>query len=60
MTLSRATSRFLGLLGLACAIALSAAAADDWCPPPPTGDGFDWIQRKSGEWLKGRIKTLTP
>jgi putative salt-induced outer membrane protein YdiY len=33
--------------------------ADDWAPPPPTGnDGFDWIEIKSGEWLKGRIKSL--
>ncbi len=55
----RATSRFLGPLGLACAIIASAAAADDWRPPAPTGgDGFDWIQLKSGEWLKGRIKSL--
>lgn len=36
-----------------------ARADDDWRPPPPTGkDGFDWIQLKSGEWLKGRIKSL--
>lgn len=34
-------------------------AADDWRPPPPTGnDGFDWIELKSGEWLKGKIKSL--
>ncbi len=26
-----------------------------WVPPE---DGFDWIQLKSGEWLKGRIKAL--
>ena len=59
MTLRRPMSRLLGLLCLAYAIAASTAAADDWRPPPPTGeDGFDWIQLKSGEWLKGRIKSL--
>jgi putative salt-induced outer membrane protein YdiY len=26
-----------------------------WSPPE---DGFDWIQLKSGEWLKGRLKAL--
>src|SRR6185369_5914014 len=34
-------------------------AADDWRPPPPAGEeSFDWIQLKSGEWLKGKIKSL--
>jgi len=33
--------------------------ADDWTPPPPSGDdGFDWIELKSGEWLKGSIKSM--
>jgi len=27
----------------------------DWVPP---ADKFDWIQLKSGEWLKGRIKAM--
>jgi putative salt-induced outer membrane protein YdiY len=27
----------------------------DWVPP---ADGFDWIQLKSGEWLKGEIKAM--
>ncbi len=26
-----------------------------WVPPE---DGFDWVQLKSGEWLKGRIKAM--
>jgi putative salt-induced outer membrane protein YdiY len=26
-----------------------------WVPPPDT---FDWIQLKSGEWLKGRLKAM--
>lgn len=52
-------SRFPRILGLVCLFALSALAADDWRPPPPTGaDDFDWIQLKSGEWLKGRVKSL--
>jgi len=47
------------LPGLFCALAISAFAADDWTPPAPTGtDGFDWIQLRSGEWLKGKIKSL--
>ena len=29
-----------------------------WEPPPPPPDEFDWIQLKSGEWLKGEIKVL--
>lgn len=34
----------------------SAALPDlTWVPPP---DRFDWIQLKSGEWLKGRIKAM--
>jgi len=27
----------------------------DWTPPE---DAFDWVQLKSGEWLKGRIKAM--
>jgi len=36
---------------------LKAGDAPDlgWVPPP---DGFDWVQLKSGEWLKGRIKAM--
>ena len=29
-----------------------------WQPPPPPPDDFDWIQLKSGEWLKGELKVL--
>ncbi len=44
---------------MVCALALNVRAGDGWQPPAPTGeDGFDWIQLKSGEWLKGRIKSL--
>ncbi len=36
--------------------AASAPAPDlSWMPPE---DGFDWIQLKSGEWLKGRFKGM--
>lgn len=35
---------------------LSSALPDlNWVPP---ADSFDWIQLKSGEWLKGRIKAM--
>jgi putative salt-induced outer membrane protein YdiY len=38
---------------------VNVCRADDWSPPPPTGDdGFDWIELKSGEWLKGHIKSM--
>lgn len=44
----------------ACSLAVSwftpAARADDWNPPPPPADEFDWIQLSSGEWLKGELK----
>jgi putative salt-induced outer membrane protein YdiY len=29
-----------------------------WTPSPPADNRFDWIQLKSGEWLKGRMKSL--
>ena len=29
-----------------------------WTATAPRGDSFDWIQLKSGEWLKGRMKSL--
>ncbi|MFC1579423.1 YdiY family protein [Thermodesulfobacteriota bacterium] len=29
-----------------------------WAPPTPPPDEFDWIQLKSGEWLKGSLKAL--
>lgn len=33
----------------------AALPALSWVPP---ADGYDWIQLKSGEWLKGRIKAM--
>lgn len=38
----------------ACQLGLSAA---EWNPPPPPADEFDWIRLKSGEWLKGTVKS---
>ncbi|MFZ5876568.1 MAG: DUF481 domain-containing protein [Nitrospirota bacterium] len=29
-----------------------------WRPPDPEADKFDWIQLKSGEWLKGNLKSM--
>lgn len=29
-----------------------------WSPSAPTVDDSDWIQLKSGEWLKGKIKAM--
>lgn len=29
-----------------------------WTSDEPGGDSFDWIQLKTGEWLKGRVKSL--
>ena len=32
--------------------------AEDWAPPEPMPDKFDWVQLTSGEWLKGSIKAM--
>lgn len=32
--------------------------AQPWEPPTPPSTDFDWIQLKSGEWLKGELKVL--
>jgi putative salt-induced outer membrane protein YdiY len=29
-----------------------------WQIPPPDDDTYDWVQLKSGEWLKGEIKSM--
>ena len=56
------TSRGASAL-FALAVWLSAASAaaqtpQDWQPPPPMPDAFDWIQLTSGEWLKGELIAL--
>ncbi len=33
----------------------SARAFADWVPPGVGKDGFDWLQLKSSEWLKGHL-----
>ncbi len=43
-------------LGTSKAAATDPPAPDlSWVPPE---DSFDWIQLKSGEWLKGRVKAM--
>ncbi len=37
-------------------ISTQAVSSMEWVPPGIGHDGFDWIQLKSGEWLKGRLK----
>ena len=57
----RTTALWSGAITLVASwlLILPVAAADDWRPPPPTGkDGFDWIELTSGEWLKGKIKSM--
>ena len=35
-----------------------SGATVPWRPPDPEADRFDWIQLKSGEWLKGSLKSM--
>ncbi|NRB42429.1 MAG: DUF481 domain-containing protein [Pseudomonadales bacterium] len=37
---------------------LSPAAFSQWDPEPPVPDKWDWLQLKSGEWLKGELVAL--
>jgi hypothetical protein len=50
--------RFLALLILSGLFHASGSAAQDWEPPPPMPDDFDWVQLNSGEWLKGEIRVM--
>jgi hypothetical protein len=34
----------------------TSASASSWKPPGVGNDGSDWVQLKSGEWLKGNLK----
>jgi len=46
------------IIFVASMIAAGPVIADDgedWQPPPPMPDEWDWIQLTSGEWLKGEI-----
>lgn len=40
-----------------CVFSTAVLAEDpsDWLPPK---DGFDWVKLESGEWLKGKIKSM--
>jgi opacity protein-like surface antigen len=47
------------VMALACLLlGFSSAHAEDWQPPVPMPDEFDWMQLTSGEWLKGEFKVL--
>ena len=35
-----------------------AEEKEGWLPPEPRPEKFDWIQLKSGEWLKGKLEVL--
>jgi len=54
----RSTPGAAALLALFVASALPTVHAEDWQPPVPMPDKFDWVQLTSGEWLKGEIKVL--
>lgn len=55
----RDCGRVLAGAVLSAAFACYLCNAEPWRPPSPAVDGdFDWIELKSGEWLKGRIKSL--
>src|SRR5437867_1784484 len=49
------TNMALTTNGLSSARKSSNLPPLSWAPPE---DGFDWIQLRSGEWLKGRIKAM--
>lgn len=53
----QALARSLALLVLLAAASLEATA-ENWQPPVPMPDEFDWVQLTSGEWLKGELKVL--
>lgn len=54
-------NRYATIFTIAVIAALLASApvladeGEDWQPPPPMPDDFDWVQMTSGEWLKGEI-----
>ena len=33
-------------------------AEKPWAPPPPQTNEADWVQLKSGEWLRGHVKSM--
>jgi YD repeat-containing protein len=50
-----ATCEAFGTDSLAAGLTNSLLPGTDWVPPP---DRFDWIQLKSGEWLKGHLRAM--
>jgi putative salt-induced outer membrane protein YdiY len=42
----------------ASSVSTQTVSSLEWLPPGIGHDGFDWIQLKSGEWLKGRLKYI--
>jgi hypothetical protein len=62
ITMTRTSSLANQALRIAIVAAWIAAAmparAAEWEPQPPMPDQFDWVQLKSGEWLKGEIKVM--
>ena len=70
MRRTKLSQAVLTLLVLACCCSLPAGAEEDtqekteqskkagWKPATPTPEKFDWIQLKSGEWLKGKLISM--
>ena len=57
------TNVVVGTNGLAPQTGKKSKKSRASAPPPdlswvPPGDDFDWIQLKSGEWLRGRLKAM--
>lgn len=46
----------LTILGLS--VGLSPAVADEWQPPEPDANGWDWIRMTSGEWFGGTLDLM--
>lgn len=49
------TNQLTGVQTNQVSTGLAAASKIEWQPPTLGLDGFDWIQLKSGEWLKGHL-----
>ncbi|HEY5809273.1 MAG TPA: DUF481 domain-containing protein [Povalibacter sp.] len=58
VTRSVATSACKAIAWLMLTAVSSLAMSAEWEPAPPMPDKFDWVQLKSGEWVKGEIKVM--
>ncbi|MEM1184789.1 MAG: DUF481 domain-containing protein [Planctomycetota bacterium] len=47
-----------GLIGVLLLVGTAWAQPTGVEPPEPGTDGFDWMQYKNGEWLKGELRDL--